>query len=335
VTTVDEATAAVGRRGLDPRRVANRHGWTIGVYVLLALLILGYILALAPVTFTSFDLKTIVIGALPLAFAAMAQSVIVISGGIDLSLGVMVAVINVLAASLMENASFGTSVLIAFGLMIVGVVIGTINGALIVSTGVPDIVVTLAMSFVWGGVALLIMRTPGGGSPTEYQALGTGTFLSDWIPAGTVIIALVLLLVWMPIRWRRLGFAIYAIGSNRDRAYLSGVNVNVTRVLAYSIGGFFAAMGGLAATATTSIGTPYAGNFITLNSVAAVVLGGVSLAGGKGGLVGPVAAAFCLTLVPSIMVFQGIDPNYGQVIQGALIVVVVMLGGLLLIRERR
>ena len=96
-----------------------------------------------------------------------------------------------------------------------------------------------------------------------------------------------LALVWLPIRWRRPGFAIYAIGSNRDRAYLSGVNVATTRVLAYAIGGFFAAMGGLAATATTGIGTPYAGTFITLNSVAAIVLGGVSLAGGKGGLVGP------------------------------------------------
>ena len=219
--------------------------------------------------------------------------------------------------------------------MVVGVVIGCINGTLIVLSGVPDIVVTLAMSFVWGGVALLIMRTPGGGAPLDFQALGTGTFFSAWFPAGAVVIGLVLLLVWMPIRWHRPGFAIYAIGSNRDRSYLSGVNVARTRVLAYAIGGFFAAMGGLAATASTGIGTPYAGNFITLNSVAAVVLGGVSLAGGKGGLVGPVAAAFCLTLVPSIMVFQGIDPNYGQVIQGALIVVVVMLGGLLLIRERR
>jgi ribose transport system permease protein len=179
------------------------------------------------------------------------------------------------------------------------------------------------------------MRTPGGGAPDDFQALGTGTFISTWIPAGVVIIALVLLAVWLPLRWRRPGFAIYAIGSNRDRAYLSGVNVGLTRILAYAVGGFFAAMGGLAATATTGIGTPYAGNFITLNSVAAVVLGGVSLAGGKGGVVGPVAAAFCLTLVPSIMVFQGIDPNYGQVIQGALIVVVVMLGGLLLLRERK
>jgi ribose transport system permease protein len=335
MTTVDDASAAIGRKGTDWRRIATRHGWTIGVYVLLLLLIIAYIWALAPVKFTSFDLKTIVIGALPLVFAAMAQAVIVISGGIDLSLGVMVAVINVTAASLMENQSFATSLLIAVGLMFLGVLLGTINGGLCVLTGVPDIVVTLAMSFVWGGVALLIMRTPGGGSPLEYQALGTGIFFSEWVPAGAIVIALVLALVWLPIRWRRPGFAIYAVGSNRDRAYLSGVNVATTRVLAYAIGGFFAAMGGLAATATTGIGTPYAGTFITLNSVAAIVLGGVSLAGGKGGVVGPVAAALCLTLVPSIMVFQGIDPNYGQVIQGALIVIVVMLGGLLLLKEKR
>jgi ribose transport system permease protein len=334
MTTVEDATGAAGRPRVNARRIATRHGWTIGVYILLVLLIIAYAWALAPVAFTSFDLGSIVIGALPLAFAAMAQSVIVISGGIDLSLGVIVAVINVTAASLMENQSFGTALLIAVGLMVVGVVIGAINGGLIVATGVPDIVVTLAMSFVWGGLALVIMRTPGGGAPNQYQALGTGTFVSAWIPAGAVIVALVLAAVWLPLRWRRPGFAIYAIGSNRDRAYLSGVNVGRTRILAYAVGGFFAAMGGLAATATTGIGTPYAGDFITLNSVAAVVLGGVSLAGGKGGLVGPVAAAFCLTLVPSIMVFQGIDPNYGQVIQGALIVVVVMLGGLLLLRQR-
>ena len=123
MTTVEEATSGRTPR-LDWRRVATRHGWTIGVYVLLLLLIIAYIWALAPVKFTSFDLKTIVIGGLPLAFAAMAQAVIVISGGIDLSLGVMVAVVNVLAASLMEDESFATSLLIAFGLMLVGVADG-------------------------------------------------------------------------------------------------------------------------------------------------------------------------------------------------------------------
>ena len=184
MTTVEDATARAGSGGRDWRRIANRHGWTIGVYILLALLIIAYVWALAPVAFTSFDLKTIVLGGLPLAFAAMAQSVIIISGGIDLSLGVMVAIINVSAASLMEGKSFGSAMLIAVGLMLLGVVLGTINGGLIVLTGVPDIVVTLAMSFVWGGVALLIMRTPGGGAPTDFQALGTGSFGSEWIPAG-------------------------------------------------------------------------------------------------------------------------------------------------------
>jgi ribose transport system permease protein len=333
MTTVEEATGVARRRTFQPRRVVSRHGWTVGVYILLVVLFIAYIAA-APIAFTSFDLNSIVMGALPLVFAAMAQAVIVISGGIDLSIGVMVAVINVTAAKYMEGEAFGAALLIAFGLMVLGVIIGTINGGLIVASGVPDIVVTLAMSFVWGGVALLILRTPGGGAPEDFLQLGTGTVFSLWVPAGLVVIAVVLAAVWLPIRWRRPGFAIYAIGSNRERAYLSGVSVNRTRVLAYSLGGFFAAMGGLAATATTGIGTPYAGTFITLNSVAAVVLGGVSLVGGKGGMVGPIAAAICLTLVPQIMVFQGIDPNYGQVIQGALIVIVVMLGGLLVLKER-
>ena len=121
MTTVDDATARTGGGGLDWRRFGSRHGWTIGVYLLLVLLILAYIWALAPVEFTSFDLKTIVLGGLPLAFAAMAQSVIIISGGIDLSLGVMVAIINVLAAKWMEGQGFGTAILIALGLMVVGI----------------------------------------------------------------------------------------------------------------------------------------------------------------------------------------------------------------------
>jgi ribose transport system permease protein len=113
--------------------------------------------------------------------------------------------------------------------MVVGVIMGTINGGLIVFTGVPDIVVTLAMSFVWGGVALLILRPPGGGAPSDYQALGTGTFLSAWIPAGAVIIAIVLLACGC-----RSAGAAPASRSTRSAptatgAYLSGVNVSVTR----------------------------------------------------------------------------------------------------------
>ena len=173
------------------------------------------------------------------------------------------------------------------------------------------------------------------GASTPGIDLGGGASLWEWIPNGLLVIIVVGLAVWLPIRSRKTGYAIYAIGSNRDAAYLSGVNVERTQVMAYAIGGVFAAFGGLALTATTGIGSAYSGEFYTLNSVAAVVLGGVALTGGKGGLAGPVAAAFCLTIIVAILLFMGVDPNYGQVVQGALIVLVVMAGGLVLMRRRR
>lgn len=326
------ARAPFLRAGINPRRIASRHGWTIGVYVLLLVLLLINV-SVAP-AFTSFDLGSIVIGTMPLAFAAMAQAVIVISGGIDLSIGAVMALINVIAASLMETVSFPVALLIAAGLMVVGALVGTITGLAVTVTKIPDIVVTLATSFIWGGLALVIMKTPGGGAPDAFEALATGTFVSEWIPAGAVVLAMALLLVWLPLRSRRPGYAIYAVGSSRDAVYLSGVDVARSRVLAYAVGGVFSALAGLSLTAATGIGSAFSGEFYTLNSVAAVVLGGVSLLGGRGGLVGPVAASFILTLIVSIMTFQGIDPNYGQVIQGALIVLVVMAGGLLIIRRR-
>lgn len=322
-----------GRGRFDAARAGRRHGWTVGVYVMM-LILLAINIMVAPL-FTSFDLGSIVIGTLPLAFAACGQALIVISGGIDLSIGALMALFNVIAASLMETAGFSTALVIAFAVMGLGFLAGAINGGLVTATGIPDIVVTLAMSFVWAGVALIIMGQPGGGAPDDFEALVTGTFVSLWIPAGAVVLAVVLLVAWLPVRRRRAAYGMYAVGSSRDAAYLSGVNVNRSRILAYAYGGFFAALGGLALTAATGIGSPFSGEFYTLNSVAAVVLGGVSLAGGKGGLLGPVAASFILTLVVSILLFRGVDPNYGQVIQGGLIVAVVMVGGLVLLRRRR
>jgi ribose transport system permease protein len=207
---------------------------------------------------------------------------------------------------------------------------------LVVLTRVPDIVVTLAMLFVWGGVALWILPTPGGGAPLEFTELFTGATLSEWIPNGLLVIVIALVVVWLPLRRSRLGYALYAIGSDRNAAFLSGVNVGRTRVTAYATAGLFAAGGGLALTAATATGTAQGpGQLYTLNSVAAIVLGGVSLLGGRGGLLGPVAAAFVFPIVNAILLFQRVDPNYGAIIQGTLIVLVVMLGGLFLLRTER
>jgi ribose transport system permease protein len=198
---------------------------------------------------------------------------------------------------------------------------------------VADIIVTLAMLFILGGVALVVLEVPGGTTAPKFQNLVTiDTVLSDWLPKAIVILLAIYALGWLTIRRRRPGLALYAIGSNRNAAYLSGINVPLIRVFAYAMSGAFAACGGLALTAASGIGDPHAGESAgyTLNSVAAVVLGGVSLLGGIGGLIGPIMAAFILTLVKTILILKGVDQNYAQVIQGTLIVLVVMIGGLVI-----
>lgn len=326
--------ADIGIRALGPqgaRRQVQRHGWTLGVAALFVLLLIVEVNS-AP-NYTSFDFASLVIAALPLALAAMAQSVIVISGGIDLSIGAQMAMFNCLSARLMGGHGMGTAIAISVLILAMGVAVGLLTGTAVVFTGVPDIVVTLASSFIWGGLALVILSTPGGGAPTSFQNLTTQASLWQWLPNGLIVLAVIYAVVWLPIRRTRLGVAMYAVGSEREAAYLSGVRVRLARVSAYALAGVFTAAAGLALTSTTGIGDPNSGALYTLNSVAAIVLGGVLLTGGRGGLIGPIMAAFVLSLIVAILVFLGVNSNYSQVIQGGAMVVVVMAGGLLMRRR--
>jgi ribose transport system permease protein len=128
--------------------------------------------------------------------------------------------------------------------------------------------------------------------------------------------------------------SIYAIGSNRLAAFRSGVSVGRTRVIAYAIMGLFSALAGVSLTASTGIGIPVPGPY-TLLSVAAVVLGGVSLAGGRGGVFGPIIAVIVLQLIRTDMTFLNINTNLATVLQGAILIGVVMIGSLLQIRRSR
>ena len=326
--------AAAPRRGLFRVRLLRRHAAFVFMPALLAVFVAATI-AIHP-SFGAFDVQSLAMGALPLALAAAAQAVIVLSGGIDLSVGALMAVANVVAARAMLNTGFGQSLGIAALILVGGAGAGALNGLALVLSRVPDVVVTLATGFIWGGVALLILEKPGGGAPERFLDLGTGATLAPWLPNAVLILVAVLVVVWLPLRASKLGLRLYAVGSDRTAAFRSGVDVDRTRVAAYTVGGLLSTLGGLALTMTTGIGSPLAGQLYTLSGIAAVVVGGVSLTGGRGGLVGPILAAYVLTLIPTDLIFLNIDPNYGQVIQGVLIVLVVMGGGLAtLARPRR
>jgi ribose transport system permease protein len=214
-----------------------------------------------------------------------------------------------------------------------GLAMGALNGALIVVTKVPDIVVTLAMLFVWEGVALLILPTPGGVVAPGLRAIITGTLIPG-LPMALIVMAVAIAAVWMPVRRAKLGLSIYAVGSDELAAFRSGVSVGRTKIAAYALCGLLAAMGGLSIVLLTGIGEPVPGPYL-LASVAAVVLGGVALGGGRGGLLGPIIAVFVLRIIRTILTLAAVDPNVTTIVEGVIMVAVVMLGAVVTYRGVR
>ncbi len=315
------------------KRWIDANTWTLGLAVLLAVLLVTT--KLIQPDFGASGLDSLARAALPFALATVGMAIVVLAGGIDLSIAAMMAVASVTGAVLMQGASDGQSVLIVPGVLLLGLAMGAINGLLITVSKVPDIVVTLAMLFVWQGVALLILNAPGGGAAPWLRALSAGGIPGiDWLPRAVVFLAIITAMIWVPIRRSKLGLRLYAIGSDPLAAFRSGVPVGQTRIIAYALCGLFAALGGLSVTMSTGIGEPIPGPYL-LASVAAVVLGGVVLGGGRGGILGPILAVFILRTVRMDLTLLSVDPNIAAIIEGTIMVAVVMFGAVLATRGRK
>jgi ribose transport system permease protein len=314
------------------REAVGRESWVVGLGGLVVLLLV-FTKIINP-SYGASGIAGQAVNVLPLAFATVAQTIVVISGGIDLSIASMMALTNMVAATQMLGRSDEIGVGVAIGVLALGIFLGAVNGALIVWTRVADIIVTLAMSFVWAGFALWIAQAPVRSTHEWLMNLVNGSFITEWLPKALVVLVVAVAIVWIPLRRSRLGLALYAVGSNQLAAFRSGVSVGRTKVVAYSLSGLFAAMGGLALSAITGQGNPLPGGF-TLASVAAVVLGGVSLAGGRGGVVGPILAVFILSLIQTDMTFLGVNSNLATVAQGVILIGVVVLGSVTQFRRSR
>ena len=315
------------------RRFIEANSWTLGLAVLLAALLLAT--KLIQPGFGASGLDSLARAALPFALATVGMAIVVLAGGIDLSIAAMMAVASVTGAVLMQGTTDAQSIPVVIGVLLVGLAMGAINGLLIVVSRVPDIVVTLAMLFVWQGVALLILNAPGGAAAPWLRSIAAGGFPGiDWLPKGVVFLGVVTALIWLPIRRSKLGLRLYAIGSDPLAAFRSGVPVGQTRIIAYALCGLFAALGGLSVTMGTGIGEPIPGPYL-LASVAAVVLGGVVLGGGRGGLIGPILAVFILRTVRMDLTLLSVDPNVAAIIEVSIMVAVVMFGAVLATRGRK
>ncbi len=269
----------------------------------------------------NFELTTTVDNTMPLVLAAMAQTVVVLTRGLDLSVGGVVDLTNALAAITLGASAVsmaGWSVLI----LLVGAACGTLNGVLVAYGRLQPILVTLATLSIFQGLAIRVLPQPGGAVPPLYSAVLANTAA----PVSLIYVALAILL-WQVFRRTRLGVGLYAIGNDELAAQANGVPTRRTKILAYALGGALSAAAGLFLAATSTAGDATTGNGYTLTSIVAVVLGGVNLFGGRGSAAGAVLGAFVTTMIVNILFFAQIDPLYQNFYEGLFLVVAVVAAG--------
>jgi ribose transport system permease protein len=287
-----------------------------------------------PAGFTANVVQTAANKSVLLAFVAMAQTLVVITAGIDLSVGMIFILTNCLASWLVVGDA-GETTLGVIAVLGSGLACGILNGLIVIYGRLQPIVATIATGAAYFGIALLLRPYPGGSVNEDLADALTGK-LFDVVPASLVALAAVVLVVWVPFSRSVLGRAAYASGSSEPAAYMSGMPIRRAKFLAYALAGLLASIGGLFLTFFTYTGeAAYAsGNAYTLFSIAAVVLGGVSLFGGKGSVIGAIFGAFAFRTIGDLLFVFDLDPLWQPLFQGVVLLIAVSLGAFGLFRVR-
>lgn len=269
----------------------------------------------------------------PLMVLAAGQAIVVIGGGIDLSVGAMVSMCNAIAVTwITPNSQSGEIALAILLVCGVGMLAGLINGLAVAYLRLQPIVTTYATSFAFAGLALLILPRPGGELPLTLTRFYRST--PGNIPA-TLLLSALIVIVWLLVRSTRYGQFLFATGSKADAAYATGLPVNLIRLSTYVWSGLFAALAGIAIALNTGSGSPSIGNTMTLDSIVAVVLGGTRLSGGRGGIVGALIGVLILGSIRNLISLADV-PNWSQTLVNALIIIVALAGpGLLRLARRQ
>ncbi|BDA87105.1 sugar ABC transporter permease [Aureimonas sp. SA4125] len=311
----------------------RHHRGLLGAILLFAAMFALYIsnhsAGLTPAVATTATNKAVL-----LALVAMAQTLPVLTRGLDLSVGMVFVLANCVASSIVV----GTPGEGALGIVVVlgiGALAGFLNGAIVVWGRLQPIITTLATGAIFYGLALIVRPGPGGDVQSDIADMLTGQMFGT-VPAALAVLLAVVVFVWVPFRRSVLGRAAYATGSNEQAAYMSGVPVQRAKLLAYTLSGFLASIGGLMLTFNTYSGeasAPIAGTY-TLNSIAAVVIGGTSLFGGWGSAIGSIFGAFVLRTIEDLLFVFDFDPLWQPLFQGVVLLAAVSLGAIRMLRIR-
>lgn len=250
---------------------------------------------------------------------AVGMTFVILTGGIDLSVGSVMAFTGTIMVGMMVNMGLPPVAAVVMG-AILGAVIGYINGTFVAYARIPSIIVTLAMMEIARGAALLYTGGyPLSGLPTSYSFIGRG-YLFGVIPMPALIMIGVFIVAYIILNHLPLGRYIYAIGGNEEAVRLSGVKVKRIKAIVYLISGITASISGLIMTSRLASGQPTAGDGYELDAIAAVVLGGTSIAGGRGHIFGTLLGALLLGVLSNGLNLMGVSPYVQRVLKGAIII---------------
>lgn len=309
-----------------------------GTLLALAIFVFMFVIYVSnhPAGFTGNVVTTAANKGVLLALVAMAQTLVVLTAGIDLSVGSIFILTNCLASYLVAGgtmqASLGVVAVLGAGLLC-----GAINGLIVIYGRLQPIVTTIATGAIYFGIALWLRPFPGGAEDFQSAFADAMTSqLQGGIPASLIALLVIVLLVWVPFSRSQIGRAVYATGSSEMAAYMSGVPIRQAKFAAYTLSGLLAAVGGLYLTFFTYSGEASLanGNTYTLYSIAAVVLGGVSLFGGRGSAIGAILGAFAFRTIGDLLFVFDLEPLWQPLFQGLVLLLAVCLGSARLFQVR-
>lgn len=282
------------------------------IYLILLALLIVYVF-LNGGLLSVFQVQSLITGSAPLLLVGLGEAVVIIAGGIDLSVGYMVSLTCVVVAT--SASAFGAPLA-----LMVGIAAGLVNGILITRFRLSALVTTLATGSFFFGVALHILPTPGGTVPGWVSGLAEAN--AGPVPVAVFLLVGVVVIAWVVLYRVPAGRHLFAVGDNLEGARQSGVNDARVRIGAYAAAGLLAAVAGIFLAGQTSSGDPNIGTPFTLNAIVVAVLGGTSLAGGVGTIGGVVAAAFVLSIIMDIIFLTNASSYLQYIVSGGILVVV-------------
>jgi ribose transport system permease protein len=277
----------------------------------------GLLIVISPIAGSSFLVNNFIVLISPLAIAAVGTTLVLIMGGFDLSVAGTISVANVVAATAMTKNP-DSAWLIALAVIVMGAVVGLLNGFLISVIGLSSLGVTLATNIVLTGIALVIMPAPGGLVPPDFASTLTG--MAGPIPFSALVLV-ALCIAWVIFTKTRTGMAVFAIGGDINASRLSGIPVKRVQMSAYSIAGGLYAVAGLYLSALTATGSPSAGSSFLLTAFTAAALGLVSFRGGRGSAIAAIFGAGTVMVIPKFLFAAGIADFWVGAFQGLIVLI--------------